>query len=396
MINVRARARPGHPWIFSNEILDPPVIRLPPGGAVAVTDPQGRPLGLGYANPRSLISIRLLGPGADPDDPALYRDRLAAALRLRARLFPDRRSGRLCAGEADGLPGLIIDRYAVGSKAVGDGADRQDLLSVQVTTLGMEQRLPLIEAAIREVIAPTGVLLRNDVALRELEGLPLERRVWWGEIPEAALLEENGATFEVDLIGGQKTGFFFDQAENRAWMLPRARGADVLDLYSYVGAWAIQAARAGAASAIAVDASAPACALVARNAARNGVSVATRTGDAREVMQQMINEGASFDMVFHDPPAFAKSRKTAAAALVGYRNSNALAIRLCRPGGLLLTSSCSHHIQADRFEETIVEAAARVNRRIRLLRRGGQAPDHPILPGVPETEYLKHLVFVVD
>jgi len=393
MISVRAQARPGHPWIFSNEIIDPPVLKLPPGAAVEVSDAKGRRIGCGYANPRSLITIRLLGFDADPDDPAIYRDRLAAALRLRQQLFPDRPSGRLCAGEADGLPGLIIDRYVSPDDSP---AGRQDVLSIQVTTLGMEQRLPLIEAAIREVLQPTGVLLRNDLSLRELEGLPLEKRVWWGEVPVPALLTENGATFEVDLIDGQKTGFFFDQAENRAWMIPRARGATALDLYSYVGAWAVEAARAGATEVVAVDASALACSYVGRNAARNGVAVRTVTGDAREVMEAMIQKKDQFDLVFHDPPAFAKSRKTAAAALVGYRNSNALALRLVRPGGLLFTSSCSHHIQADRFLETILEAAHKAGRRVRLVRRGGQAPDHPILPGVPETEYLKHLVFAVD
>ncbi len=377
---VRAKVRPGHPWVFANEILDPPVARLIPGETVRVEDPHGRPLGVGYANPRSLITIRLCGLDADIDSPAFYADRLRAALKMRQEILPGRRSYRLCAGEADGLPGLLIDRY-------------EDVLSIQITSLGMDQRKDHLRQAIEEVIQPRAVVLRNDVGLRTLEGLPLEKLLWWGEQTGAVRFEENGAPFEVDLLEGQKTGFFFDQAENRAWAAQRCAGARVLDVFAYVGAFAVQAMRAGATEAIAVDSSALACQWTRRNAELSGVEVKTMEQDAKDAMSALGDQ--RFDIVSVDPPAFAKSRKTAAAALVGYRNINAQAMKLVRPGGLLFASSCSHHIHPERFAETMVEAAERARREIVLVRRGGQAPDHPILPGVPETEYLKHLVFLV-
>lgn len=382
MLTVRTRARAGHPWIFSNEIVDPPVIRLPEGGAVRVLDHEGRSLGVGYANPHSLIAVRLCGHGALLDDVSFYVERLERALALRNRIRPGRNSGRLCAGEADGLPGVILDRYG-------------DVCSVQVTTLGMELRLPLLQQAIQQVLNPRAVVLRNDVSLRALENLPLEKRLWWGELEGPVRFQENGASFEVDLLEGQKTGFFFDQADNRAFAAALCSGARVLDVYAYVGAFAVQAMLAGAREAVAVDSSGPACGWIRHNAGLNGVQVATVQEDARDAMEKMVAAGERFEVVSIDPPAFAKSRKAAAAALAGYRTVNTLAIRLVAPGGLLFSSSCSHHIHPDRFEQTLREAAHKAHRELVLIRRGGQAPDHPILPGVPETEYLKHLVFVV-
>lgn len=382
MKNIKVKSRPGHPWIFANEIVDPPVSKLTPGEAVRVLDMEGRTIGNGYANPQSLITIRMVGIDVDIDDPKFYETRIQRALDLRTHLLPDRRSYRLCAGEADGLPGVIIDRY-------------ENTYSVQITTLGMDQRQALIKNAMINVLKPQAIVLRNDVSLRTLEGLNLHREIWMGELAERTRFEENGSIFETDILEGQKTGFFFDQAENRAWIAPRCKGAKVLDVYAYVGALAIQAAKAGALEVTAIDASEPACRMIERNAALNGVNVTAIAADARDTMEKMINQGQRYDIVSIDPPAFAKSRKTAAAALAGYRTINMLAIKLVRPGGILLSSSCSHHIQADRFEETIREAAWKVRKEIVLVRKGGQAPDHPILLGVPETEYLKHLVFIV-
>lgn len=382
MLTVRTRARPGHPWIFSNEILEPPVARLPTGEAVRVVDHEGRSLGIGYSNPHSLIAIRLCGHHAQIDDVSFFQERLERAVAFRQRVCPGRTAGRLCAGEADGLPGVIIDRY-------------DDVLSIQITTFGMEQRMPLLRQAIETVLAPRAVVLRNDVSLRAFENLPLEKRLWWGELNGPVRFRENGAAFEVDLLEGQKTGFFFDQAENRAFAAARCAGARVLDLYAYVGAFAVQAMLAGAKEAIAVDSSGPACNWISSNARLNGVEVATVQEDARDAMEAMVGRGELFDIVSIDPPAFAKSRKAAAAALAGYRTVNLLAMKLVKPGGLLFSSSCSHHILLDRFEQTLQEAAHKARRELLMVRRGGQAPDHPILPGVPETEYLKHLVYLV-
>lgn len=382
MLRVTARARPFHPWIFSNEVVDPPVVALPPGGAVEVVDPKGRFLGRGYANPRSLISIRLYaGPDEDVDSVELYVARLRRAADWRARVLPGRRSLRVCAGEADGLPGLIVDRF-------------EDCLSVQITSLGMESRAALILEALRTVHAPAGIVAKNDVGLRALEGLDLESRVWWGEVPARVPFEENGVRYEADLIGGQKTGFFFDQADNRLFMASRVAGARVLDVYAHLGGWALTAMTHGAASAVAIDSSAAACAGITANAERNGVAVDVMQMDARDGMGRL--ESRSFDVVCIDPPAFAKNRKSAGVALAGYKAVNAAAARLVKPGGTLYSSSCSYHVEADRFEEAVVAGIRQAGRRALLIRRGGQAPDHPILPGVPETEYLKHRVFVID
>lgn len=386
MLRVRVRSRPGHPWVFANEILDPPVAQLPPGDAVEVADPGGRVLGRGYCNPHSLITIRMVTRGdADLDTPALYTERLTNALALRRRVLPKRSSFRVCAGEADGLPGLLIDKY-------------EDVLVAQITTLGMERRKDVLRIAIEQALAPRGVVVRNDVGSRALEGLPLgEGEVWFGDVPARVTFEENGVRFAADPLSGQKTGFFFDQAENRLFGAARFAGARVLDVYAHTGAWALHALVAGATDAVAIDASAGACALIRDNAALNGVSDRMRVieADARVAMDALLNAGERFDVVCIDPPAFAKSRKSAGVALGGYKAVNAQAARLVKPGGLLFSSSCSHHVLPERFEEAVVAGIRQANRGAVLIRRGGQAPDHPVLPGVPETEYLKHLVYAL-
>jgi len=380
MQRVVARARPGHPWVFSNEVVDPPVSALPVGGTVDVYDPRGRALGVGYANPRSLIAIRLVGVGADIDGAALYRERIASALAWRGRVMPGRGSLRLVAGEADGLPGLIVDRYA-------------DVLSVQVTTLGMERRLDLVRPAVEELCGARAAWLRNDVGVRTLEGLDAEPRAWFGEVPVPVAFEENGLRLLADIKSGQKTGHFFDQADNRAFMTGLARGARVLDVFAHTGAWAVGALVGGAVEAVVVDSSASALALARRNAELNGVRLESREGDARAVMESM--DARTFDIVCLDPPSFAKSRKGAAKALGAYRQVNTAAARLVRTGGLLFTSSCSHHVLAERFEEAVRHGVRAAGRSALMIRRGGQSPDHPVLPSMPESEYLKHLVLVV-
>lgn len=373
------RIRSGHPWVFSNE-LQTQVKDLPLGGSVDLLDPNGSFVGRGYANPRSLIAVRLLTRNRreDVDHPSFYVNLLREAKQVREARYPERRSLRLVHGEADGLPGLVVDRFG-------------DTLAVQITTLGMETRLEQLQAALTEVFAPTGAVFRNDVKARELEGLAPGREVWFGEVPEFTDIDEWGVRFRVALQGGQKTGHFFDQADNRHFAATLLRGKTVLDLYANTGGWALHALAAGATRAVAVDKSKDTAEMIRVNAEINGFSekMEVIAADAGRVMEAAIADGQRYGAVVLDPPAFAKTRKVAGAALKGYQKMNALALSLVEPGGFLFTSSCSYHIEEERFLEAIAEAARLTGRRVRVIRRGEQAGDHPVLPAVPETRYLK-------
>lgn len=245
---IRARARAGHPWVFANDILDPPVAALKPGGTVEVLDSRGQFVGRGYANPHSLIAVRMLTGSRVEIDAEFFRERLRRAVALRERVLPGRRSYRLCAGEADGMGGLVLDRFG-------------DVLVAQITTLGMESRRDALAEAIEDVVAPRGVVARDDASARGMEGLGGEARLWFGEVPERVVFEEAGVAMEADPWRGQKTGYFFDQADNRAFLRARASGARVLDLYSNTGAWALQALAGGAVEAVAVESSMPTASL---------------------------------------------------------------------------------------------------------------------------------------
>lgn len=386
-----ARIRAGHPWVFSNEIaLD--VGAIPPGAAVEIRTSAGRFVGRGYANPASLITARILtrDPAGDPDSVDLFEARLRQALALRERVLPGRRSYRLVSGEADFLPGLIVDRY-------------EDVVVAQMHTLGMDQRKPQILDALQRVLAPQGAVLRNEAGVRQLEGLGPESGVWFGEVPERVAFQvgvlPTGAPLRLwaDVLGGQKTGFFFDQAENRAFAARVCGGMRVLDVYANTGAWAVGALAAGAASGVAIEYNAKTCEIIAANAAENGVAerLEIMAADAREAMAGLARRGARFDAVFLDPPAFAKTKKKAGVALHAYREVNRMAMELLAPGGLLFTSSCSWHILEDRFEAEVIAAARQIGRTLRQVRRGEQASDHPVLPAIPETRYLKHMVYQV-
>lgn len=380
------RVRSGHAWVFANEI-DGDVAALEPGGAVEVRTQNGDLLGRGYANPRSLITVRILSrdPDADIDSADFYVRSMRRALALRQRVLPGRSALRLVASEADELGGLVIDRYG-------------DVLAVQVGTLGLERRLELLREAIERVFQPRGVMLRNDSQTRTLEGLETGSRLWFGEVPDPVRFSLHGLELVADVRGGQKTGFFFDQADNREFAFARCQGLDVADLYSNTGTWAVGALAAGARSAVAVDINAQACGWVRENARLNGVEdrIQVQKSDVKAAMAGMGQEGRRFGAVFLDPPAFAKSRKTASKALRAYRSINQAAMALVEPGGLLYTSSCSYHIREDRFLDELVQAGRRAGRSLRVVRRGGQAPDHPVHPAIPETRYLKHFVLVVD
>lgn len=373
------RLAAGHLWVFSNEIdaARTPLSGLHPGELVRVMTWQDRSLGLAYANPHSLICARLLQTEELPST-SWFERRLRLALELRERLY-DQPCYRWVYGEADGLPGLVIDRFG------------QDCV-VQVATAGMQALLPALLEALREVGKPRRVLLKNDSPLRALEGLPAQAEWAWGDGQAEATVIEHGARYAVDLEQGQKTGWFYDQAANRRRLATYVRpGTRVLDLFCYAGAWGIASARLGATQVLCVDGSAQALAAVARNALANDVSVQTRAGDAFEVLEALLQEGRQFDLIIVDPPAFAKRRKDVPAALAAYRRINQLAMRALAPEGILVTCSCSYHVGAAEFQIAVTRAARAAGRHLQILERGGQSPDHPVHPAIAESDYLKAL-----
>jgi 23S rRNA (cytosine1962-C5)-methyltransferase len=375
--NQDRRVRGGHPWVFSNEVAE--IIGRPgDGDLVEVADFRGAFLGRAYYNRRSLICARLVTRGRDDVDEAFFVKRIERALRLREATDPGAAAARVVYGESDQIPGLVVDRYG-------------DWLAVQVLTLGIEVRAELVRAALDRVLAPRGAVRVADSALRALEGLPLERGVWWGEVPERIELDLDGLRLEVDLLHGQKTGLYLDQRVNRRRVGPRARGQKVLDLFCYQGEWALHAARGGAAEVLAVDSSAPALEAGRRNAERNGLEprIVFRQGDCFEIVRQLERGGERFGLVILDPPALIKSRNHLAAGARAYREINRAAMNLLTEGGTLVTCSCSHHLEDPLFRQVLIEAARAARRPFRVLDWAAEAPDHPQLLAVPETHYLK-------
>jgi 23S rRNA (cytosine1962-C5)-methyltransferase len=261
----------------------------------------------------------------------------------------------------------------------------------------MDARKELLAEAIQEVLAPRAAVLRNDLRVRELEGLPRHEDAWFGDVPDTVAFDEAGLRFEIPLLGGQKTGHFFDQFDNKTWAAPRCDGRTVLDVYANTGGWELHALQAGATQAVVVDSDAGNMERAAANAAANGLGdrLEVVCAEGRGVLQGLVAGGRRFGAVVLDPPAFAKTKKAAGNALRGYREINALGLMLVEEGGLLFTSSCSYHVHEDRFLEAIADAAQQAGRRLQLVRRGEQAADHPVLPTVPETRYLKSFAFRV-
>ena len=380
------RARFGHPWVYSNEIdMTPEVKALPAGTVVRLDAPSSEPLGVGLFNPRSLIAIRMLS--RDPKavvDQAFLADRLTKALALRDTLYA-KPYYRLVHAEADGLPGLIIDRYG-------------DVLVCQFNTAGMDRlREPLL-AALDDVLAPKTVVLRNDSSAREQEGLAQGVEIAKGKLPSPLKLQENGATFFADLAEGQKTGWFYDQRENRAFMAGLAKGRRVLDVYSYAGSFAVQTALAGATEVIACDRSELALALAEKAAEANKVSSKFKTlkGEAFAELERLQEAKESFGVVICDPPAFVKSQKDLATGSKGYRKIARLGAGLVEPGGFLFVASCSHNMEPARFAEEVAKGVGAAGRTGRVIRSAGAAPDHPVHPLLPESAYLKAQVFQLD
>jgi 23S rRNA (cytosine1962-C5)-methyltransferase len=374
------RVRAGHLWVFNNEVnvAVTPIKGLQPGSMVRIEDCRSGFLGWGYVNPASLICARVLSRSRAQPDAEWVRGRLREALALRERLYPTPHY-RLIFGEGDGLPGLVVDRYG-------------DLLVAQVTTAGMEVMWPMVMQCLVDLLSPRGILLRNDTSSRELEGLDQYVRVAFGEVPEFGEVLEGDCRFRVPLKDGQKTGYFYDQRKNRDAVLKYVRGARVLDVFSYLGAWGVRAARAGAASVTCVDSSARAGDWIAENARINGVDIQVRIQDAFEALSSLEQSGELFDVVLLDPPAFIKKRKDQKTGMAAYEKINQQGLRLLAPGGILVSSSCSFHLAQEDLRKIVVKCLRRTDQRGQLLETGGQGPDHPLHPAIPETAYLKSLV----
>jgi 23S rRNA (cytosine1962-C5)-methyltransferase len=378
-----ARIRGGHPWVYRTD-----VARLDGAWrddeAVTVAASDGRILGRGFYNPRPQIVCRLLTRHDEPVDEALLRRRLEAAWAFRQSLAYDGDAGRVVFGEGDGLPGLIVDRYG-------------DVLALQALTRGIAQRADRLAELAAEVTRARTVYRRGDPTAAAIEGFD-DRSGWLvGQSPATIEIREGPCHFHVDLEEGQKTGFYLDQRENRALVGSRAAGRRVLDAFAYTGAFAAWALQGGATDVLALDSSGPACARAVAHLARNAPPDALGRYEVREVnvfdaLRALEQEGNRFDLIVLDPPPFTRRRAAVDAAMRGYKEINLRAIRCLRPGGLLATFSCSHHVSSALFEDVCRAAVEDVGRTVRIVSRVDQARDHPVLLAVPETRYLTGLV----
>lgn len=379
--NEEHRVIAGHPWVFSNEVQEvkgEPAI----GDVVELRSARGLSLGIGFYNPHSLIAFRLLSRTIEEIDYAFFEKRIASALELRRTLYPDSETFRVVHGEGDFLPGLVIDRY-------------NDFFSVQTFAFGMDARLPMICDVLESLLNPKCIVERNESPLRLLERLEQKKGVLRGSV-STTVIEEHGLRYEVDLLEGQKTGFFLDQRENRMLIRQLAKSHSVLDCFCNDGGFALNAAAGEARSVVGIDISEEAITRARHNAAINNLtSVQFEQHDVFDRLDQYRSEGTQFDMVVLDPPAFTKNRKTVPAAKKGYKDLHTKAFAVLRKGGILLTASCSHHLEPEVFLSVIDESARKTGRTLQMLGWRGAAPDHPTLPNVPETRYLKFGVFRV-
>lgn len=368
---------PGHLWIYAGQIEG--VKGTPESGDVVdVYTHESKFFARGFFNQRSKIQVRILTFQEEVVDDRFWATRVDRAVALRTRVVRDTNAYRIVHGEADLLPGLVVDRYA-------------DVLVMQALAAGMDRRKDLFADLLLKATGAERVYLRNDPKSRALEGLPLERAFLRGGGQTTVDVHEHGARFQVDFERGQKTGWFCDQRDNRLAAASLAQDADVLEVFCHTGAFGIHAARHGARSVEGYDVSADALALAREHAARNGVEgrCVYGGGDAFEVLRQLDREGRRYDLVILDPPAFARSRQAVAHALAGYKDVNLQALRVLRPDGFLVTCSCSHHVSEGQFWQTILDAARDARKQIRLLESRSQGRDHPVLPSMPETRYLK-------
>lgn len=378
--NEDRRLRAGHVWVFSNEIDNKatPLAQFEPGQPAVIEDANGHALGSGYVNPHALICARLVS--RDPSyvlDQSLITHRLNIALSLRARLY-ERPYYRLAYGDSDGLPGLVLDRY-------------DDVVVAQVTTAGMERLKGEIAAALQKVLRPRALLFRNDSAARELEGLPAYVEPAFGEVPDTVTVEEDGARFTVRPATGQKTGWFYDQRPNRRRLQAYVKGLRVLDVFSYVGAWGVHAARGGAAEVLCIDSSARAPEDIKLNAELNGVSERVRVerSDAFDALRELRAARERFDVVVLDPPAFIKRKKDIKEGTQAYQRLNQMGMQVLAKDGLLVSCSCSYHLARGELVDVLLKSSRHIDRFLQIVEQGHQGPDHPVHPAIPETAYLK-------
>ena len=380
--NADRRLRAGHLWIYSNEIdvAVSPLGGFATGSQAILEASGGKPLGIVAMSPQNLICARLLSRDTSHMlDKSLLVHRLQVALSLRERLF-DKPFYRLAFGDSDLLPGLVVDRFG-------------DILVVQLASATMEQLKDEVIAALVQVLKPSGILFKNDSAARDAEGLERYVSTAFGEVPEWVALEENGVKFEAPVLQGQKTGWFYDHRMNRARLAPYVKGKRVLDLFSYIGGWGVQAAAFGASEVMCVDASAFALDGVERNAALNGLAekMTCVEGDAFEALKELKAAEERFDVIITDPPAFIKRKKDLKNGEAAYRRLNEQAMRLLSKDGILVSASCSMHLPEDDLQNILLTSARHLDRNIQLLERGNQGPDHPVHPAIAETRYIKSL-----
>jgi len=377
------RARAGSPWIFSNEIrMDEAAKAIAPGSVVNVRGEDGRAFGTGYFNPKSLIAIRLFSEECEVViDAEFFAARLTRALALRDAVY-DKPFYRLFHAEGDGVPGLVIDRFG-------------DTLTVQIGTAGMEKQITAITMALDSVLKPKTVILRADAPSRALEGLESYVKTLKGEGHRIAV-EENGVRYVADLTEGQKTGWYYDQRDNRAFVAQFAKDKSVLDAFSYTGGFGLLAAKAGATEVVCLDSSAPALAIAEESARTNGVKIQAVKADVFEELARLKTAEESFDIVLADPPPFVKSKKDLEAGARAYRKLARMAADVTAPNGIVMVASCSHNIPPERFAAECAAGLSRTGRRAALIRQSGAGIDHPVHPLLPESAYLKALFYALD
>jgi 23S rRNA (cytosine1962-C5)-methyltransferase len=377
----------GHPWIYHGEILrlTAPVTD---GDFVQVKDHRQRLIGSGFFNSRSKINVRVLSPERVVVDAAFFEERIRAALAVRQRHLPDATSFRVVNAESDFLSGLIVDKY-------------EDVIVVQISALGMDLRKPLIVAALQKIFSPRAILERSDVASRKFEGLAEANGVLAGEPTDKVIVNLNGLKFETDIAGGHKTGMYLDQQANYQAVSEYAQGGRVLDCFSFLGGFGLHAARAGAVHVQMLDQSGDAIEASKRNAAANGIAE-TCAFETINVFDWLKNNTAvkphervipRFDLIILDPPSFTRNRASVPDALRGYKEIHLRALKLLKPGGTLATFCCSHHVGAELFLDSLLSAAFDTRHVLRRVATYAQSPDHPVIPMIPETEYLKGFAF---
>lgn len=385
--NEERRIKQGHLWIFSNEVdtQATPLKSFSAGQEVLIEAANGKPLGMGYVNPNSLICARILSRSAKVNfNQKFLKKRIQEAQRLRELQY-DQPYYRLVFAEGDGLPGLVIDRFG-------------SVFSVQISTAGMEVKKDDIVQVLINLYQPQAIVLKNDLPSRELESLELYEEVVYGELPDEVLIEENATKFAIPVVEGQKTGWFYDHRDSRRYLQNLVKDKRVLDVFSYLGGWGIAALQAGAKEVTCVDASESALDGVDKNAALNGLSEACITiqGNAFDVLKALKADMQKFDVVIVDPPAFIKRKKDFKQGLEAYRRINEMAMRVLEKDGILVSASCSHHLSRDQLMHSVQQAARHIDRQAQCFAQGHQAADHPVHPAIPETEYIKTLFFRVS